>query len=249
MVLTGQLNSQGMLFDFGPAKKQIKRIIDTQADHKLILAQADKRLQWQQNENEVALSYTDDRGHVLNLRCPPQAFCLLPGESADRANVKHLLETEITAAMPDNVDGVEITLRQEVIPGATYAYCHGLKKHDGNCQRIAHGHRSRIEIFADGERSPAHEVHMAAQWHDTYLGSREDLQSTEDAPRYVFAYHADQGQFEIELDAKRCVLIDADSTVENIAVHIAKQLKQAEPHVEFKIQAYEGVNKGAIAQL
>jgi len=247
VVLAGKLNDQGMVFDFGPAKREIKRIIDQIADHKLIVGQGDPCLNWQETPAGIALEYTDAQGRSLGLRSPRQAFCLLPGEIADASGVSQLLEAEIIAAMPDNITHVQVDLRNEVIDGAAYAYCHGLKKHDGNCQRIAHGHRSRIHIYADGKRSTDYEQRWANQWQDIYLGNREDLQSSPQDARYVFAYEAEQGRFEIELDAKKCALIDAESTVENIATHIAQALKREQPGVSFKVHAYEGVNKGAIA--
>ncbi|MDO6806920.1 6-carboxytetrahydropterin synthase, partial [Wenyingzhuangia sp. 1_MG-2023] len=63
----------------------------------------------------------------------------------------------------------------ERIDSAFYHYSHGLKKHNGNCQRIAHGHRSRIEIFCNGERSDELEQQWAQRWRDIYIGTSADL--------------------------------------------------------------------------
>jgi hypothetical protein len=41
-------------------------------------------------------------------------------------------------------------------------------------------------------------------------------------------------------------LIETDSTVENLAQHIAATLKSEHPEDDFRIEAYEGVDKGAI---
>lgn len=246
--LEGELDAQGMLFDFGPAKRRIKEIIDQHADHKLIVAQSDARITWQQHAEQVALSYTDDTGATLTLQSPAQAFCILPGSVANAGHLSQLLQQKTQGEMPANVKRVHITLRDEVINGATYSYCHGLRQHGGNCQRMAHGHRSRIKIFANGQRSHAHEQRWAELWQDIYLGTRADLANNPKDTRYRFAYTADQGQFQLELDANRCALLDAESTVENIAAHIAAQLKSQEPNLQFIVHAYEGVNKGAIAQ-
>ena len=59
--------------------------------------------------------------------------------------------------------------------GAYYHYTHGLRKHLGNCQRIAHGHRSRLEIYADGQRSQLTEYQWAKRWRDIYIGTRSDI--------------------------------------------------------------------------
>ena len=246
--LTGALDAQGMVFDFGPAKREIKKIIDATGDHKLIVAQDDPRLDWQCEADRVALTYRDDRGGQLTVRSPRQAFCVLPGKHADAETLARQLEQEVLAAMPPNINKVDIRLREEIIDGAAYAYCHGLKKHAGNCQRIAHGHRSRIQIFANDQRSNRHEQQWAEHWQDVYLGQRADLQSDINALRYRFAYDAEQGHFEVELDATRCRLLDTHSTVENIAAHIARTLAQAEPQTRFVVHAFEGVGKGAIAQ-
>lgn len=245
--LEGELDAQGMLFDFGPAKRRIKQIIDEQADHKLIVSRGDTRITWQQQTEQVVLSHTDTTDAVLALQSPAQAICILPNGPVDAEHLAQFLQQKIQEEMPGNIKRVKITLREEVIDGATYSYCHGLRQHGGNCQRMAHGHRSRIKIFANGQRSRTHEQRWAQHWQDIYLGSRVDLVNSPQDARYRFAYTADQGRFELELDAARCVLLAGESTVENIAAHIAAELKSQEPNIDFTVRAYEGVNKGAIA--
>ena len=45
-----------------------------------------------------------------------------------------------------------------------------------------------------------------------------------------------------------CYLIDTDSTVEQLAAHIAEQLAVEAPGKHFRVRAFEGVGKGAIAE-
>ncbi|HPQ26375.1 MAG TPA: hypothetical protein PLY75_15680, partial [Gammaproteobacteria bacterium] len=61
-----------------------------------------------------------------------------------------------------------------------------------------------------------------------------------------FGYRSSQGSFGLTLPKIGCYLIDNDSTVENIAQHIADQLKAEHPNDRFKVYAFEGVDKGAI---
>src|SRR5690606_4481671 len=139
----------------------------------------------------------------------------------------------------------------EAINGAYYHYSHGLKKHQGNCQRIAHGHRSRIDIWANGKKSPKLEQRWADEWKDIYLATREDLVNRphhKGVDYYQFAYEAEQGPFEITLPQRCCYLMETDTTVEFIAHHIAQKSRQENPDAFIRVKAYEGINKGAIAE-
>ena len=56
------------------------------------------------------------------------------------------------------------------------------------------------------------------------------------------------GEFALELPADRCYLIDTDSTVENLARHVAERLAAEQPGSRYRVRAFEGVDKGAIAE-
>src|SRR5690606_29699679 len=143
-------------------------------------------------------------------------------------SVTDYLRAVIKRELPDNVQGLELQLRAEEIPGAFYHYTHGLKKHDGNCQRIAHGHRSRIYIALDGMRSEQLEQQWASTWQDIYLGSEEDVVAVEQLQRSQhaqqvteqshvgYSYTADQGLFELLVPVAENYIIPTDSTVECI---------------------------------
>ena len=132
-----------------------------------------------------------------------------------------------------------------------YHYSHGLKKHDGNCQRIAHGHRSSIHIFENGRRSRYWEKLWADRWEDIYLGTEEDLEGTyyiDEIPHHRFRYDAEQGHFELVIPEDHCYMVGTDTTVEQLAAHIANQLAAEAPGKHFRVRAFEGVGKGAIAE-
>lgn len=249
--LTGELDHAGMIFDFGLIKQQIKARIDECLDHKLAVPTESPALKQLQLEPSIDLVWHYPMG-TIHMQAPPCSTAAIQVTKITRANVTEWLKGQLEVVLPDNITSIELILRQEDLGTAPYYhYSHGLKKHDGNCQRIAHGHRSAIEIYENNTRSRYWEKMWADRWDDIYIGSREDLQRTqyiEDIPHLVFAYTSSQGEFNLTLPEDHCYLVDTDTTVELLAQHIAEALTQEAPSRKFRVRAYEGVGKGAIAQ-
>lgn len=250
VVLGGELDDQGMVFDFSNVKRTIKRIIDERVDHRLVIPRRYEGLCWDQDTPDTFTWTLTDGSHIMH-RSPNEAIVWLSAERVAKAEVAALLERELTAVLPANVTSVAINLREDVIEGAYYHYVHGLKKHLGNCQRIAHGHRSPIRIDRNGHRDQQLESSWAKLWQDIYVGSEEDVARRhvdENGVGYItFEYEANQGEFALTLPEARVYMMDTDTTVELIAAHIADQLKVESPSDTILVKAYEGVGKGAIA--
>ena len=244
--LFGELDQQSMVFDFGHVKKNIKRIIDQEVDHKLLVPTQFKGCQLTDIQGQTELSFISNKNDRIDHLSPTQALCLINDNIVSHTNVIDFLKDKIRPQLPNNVDGLELTFRQEDDYAFFYCYSHGLKKHDGNCQRIAHGHRSRIEIWENGNRSRNWEQFWADELTDIYIGSAEDI-AIQKNHRTRFIYDAPQGHFELELDDSRIHMIESDSTVECIAEHMAKKIKTQHPNSTIKVKAFEGVKKGAIA--
>jgi 6-pyruvoyl-tetrahydropterin synthase len=249
--LAGELDAQSMVLDFGAVKRIAREAVEDFADHKLLVP---SRCGWV----EVAVSAASGEVRIeapaagLRLRSPGEAVCCLEAPAVTMPALGAKLEECVAAVMPANVRAVRLSLREEGVPGAYYHYSHGLKRHAGHCQRIAHGHRSRIEIYTDGRRNDHWERHWAERWRDIYLASAEDLVAETrlgDRPAWRFAYQARQGEFELEIWRDRCELVPADTTVEQLAAYIAGELARLDPGTVFRVRAYEGVQKGAIAEM
>jgi 6-pyruvoyl-tetrahydropterin synthase len=243
--LEGELDGQGMVLDFGEVKKKLRRVIDDAADHRLLVPGRSPRLHFVRSGDRTGLTFRAECG-VIEHQAPAMAVCLLEAESVTTASLTGHLHAALLKAVPENVYGVRLLLRHEVIDGAWYHYTHGLKKHAGHCQRIAHGHRSRLEIRVDGRRDPKLEQHWAERWRDIYLGTSSDV-AAHTQGRLRFVYRAGEGEFELELPAERCELLTTDSTVEHIAEYIAQQVATGRPASKIEVRAYEGVMKGALA--
>jgi 6-pyruvoyl-tetrahydropterin synthase len=247
--LDGDLDYQGMLLDFGEVKRAIKRRIDDRFDHKLLVPAEHPGLQVDETPDGLYLSFRLDDGRGIEHRSPADAVCLLALTDIEPQSLAELIRADLMPVLPDNVRHVTLRLWPETIDGAYYHYSHGLKHHDGNCQRIAHGHRSRIEVHRNGVRDETLERQWAERWRDIYIGTRDDVIGTsrrDGIECLEFGYRAGQGDFGLTLPRDACYLIDSDSTVENIAQHIADRLKSEHPDDQFRVYAYEGVDKGAV---
>lgn len=245
--LRGGLDHQGMVLDFGDVKKTVKQLIDEHFDHKLLVPGRYNRLQHEVENGVLKLVFETRAGEVIQHASPVDAVTLVDCDGITTASLSAAITATLLPHLPENVAGIDIHLWPEISDDACYHYSHGLKQHCGNCQRIAHGHRSRLRIERNGQRDPAVEQAWAESWRDIYIGTREDLVEEKNG-QMRFAYRSEQGGFELQLPASHCYLIDTDSTVENIAQHIAGALKDRQPKDTFRVTAFEGVDKGAIGK-
>ena len=244
--LIGELDHQGMVLDFGAVKRQVRDAVESIADHRLLVPAHSPQLEIRRQDDCLDLRFDSAAGRISH-RSPTQAVTLLSCERIEAGPLRQALIDAAALAVPDNVQGIEIQLRHEVIDGAWYRYSHGLKQHQGLCQRIAHGHRSRIEIHLDGERQPQLEQQWAERWQDIDLAHREDC-CVQDEAFSEFRYTAAEGAFYLRLPTARCELLVTDTTVEQIAEHLAHEIAAAHPGQSVEVRAYEGVRKGAIAR-
>ncbi|PSW19883.1 hypothetical protein C9I98_10495 [Photobacterium sanctipauli] len=260
VVMSGELNEMSMVLDFSRVKKQIKHIVDEFVDHRLIVPSQSKAVRiaaCKPGYSTVDLLRADKGIH---LNCPDEAYCFVDAEAVTIESVTQHVYKVLEGKLPENVQGLEITLRYENIDGALYHYSHGLKKHDGNCQRIAHGHRSPVELLVDGKRDSELEAKWAERWSDIYLGSDEDVcplsalslsaeaKNLSDELHYGFKYTAPQGEFELAIARSDVEMLNTDTTVELLAHYIAEQVSPlVDAGKTLDVLAYEGVGKGAMA--
>lgn len=257
VLLEGVLDQQNMVLDFGKVKRTIKQVIDQVADHRLLIPTACGDLRWQQQNDTVWIDFASRKG-TIHLGCPAEAFALVPNELIDFDSVNDFLINALRDVLPENVDNISLTLRSELLDGPFYHYSHGLKKHDGNCQRIAHGHRSPVKVFEDGVAALEWDRYWAERWKDVYLGSESDMVPIEqltmspqcrvtDDSHYGFCYTAPQGEFQLAMPKGCCDLIPHDTTIELLAQFMADTLSAKMPGRQYRVMAFEGIGKGAIA--
>ncbi|SDN91369.1 6-pyruvoyl trahydropterin synthase family protein [Vreelandella arcis] len=244
-LLEGELGEDGMLFDFGDVKPWIKRTLDNGLDHTLLLPVDAPGVDVSPCEEGLCVRTTSP--YPMEVRGPKEAFTLLTSTTVERASVAKLLSDTLTEQRPANVSRVQLTLSDEAIEGAAYGYSHGLKRHTGNCQRIAHGHRSRLYIWQRDSRQHVLEQQWATWLDNRYLVEAGDI-TAHDQQTLTCRYQAAQGTFTITLPSERCAVLPTPTTVENIARWLAERIA-TQSHETTRIQAFEGFNKGAIAQV
>lgn len=251
--LHGGLDQTSMVLDFAKVKKVIKQAIDQLVDHKLAVPALSEALTMDSTTALQRLTFQSARGRV-SMAAPAEAIAIVDSNEINKHSITAFLQQHITPLLPDNVQKLIFTLRPEASNSFYYHYSHGLKKHDGNCQRIAHGHRSTIQIYTDGMLTPRLNKYWCERWQDIYLGSAEDLCGAEALQHitagpddYSFRYEAAQGWFELTMPQSHCEIVPCDTTVECLAEYIAAELKQLDNTKQYKVVAYEGVGKGAIA--
>ncbi|WP_281647558.1 6-carboxytetrahydropterin synthase [Parendozoicomonas sp. Alg238-R29] len=250
VALTGELNDEGMVFDFGHVKKEIKSMIDSYADHALLVPARHEQISVVEHEGEREAHLNLIKGGQVFCKAPSQAILPLPVTEITPELIRPLLEQHVLAGLPDNVRGIEMQLYPESIEGPYFHYSHGLKKHKGDCQRIAHGHRSQIKIFVDDQRRSDLEQQIASDWSDIYLATREDLKDSKNIQgltHLTFSYTAIQGRFELQVPERICYLVDTDTTIELIAAHLSEIVGLKSPGSQTKIIVNEGYCKGAIS--
>lgn len=254
VALEGALDAASMVMDFAHVKKRLKAAIDGSLDHVLIVPERAGNLSISsppeaesKKAGGVIIAWQFGKAEKLVHYSPKSSVALLDSEHVTDAAMVAYLVRVLAPVLPSTVSKLSITLRHEVTDDSYYHYVHGLKTHDGHCQRIAHGHRSRIMIWRNGMRAKALEAAWAAEWKTAYLATRADILAEKNG-MLEMGYEAGEGRFALSYPSHRCHILETDSTVEQIATHIATTLKAREPDAFFRVRAYEGVQKGAEAE-
>ena len=249
LTLCGDLNDDSMLIDFGVIKKQVKTLIDTEVDHKLIVPNSSKNCTVKIEGVYTSVDFHSAADEQFSVIAPHSAFCALAIENVSKEAVENFLYAQLSKLLPKNIDTIDISLRDEQKDNAVwFRYSHGLKKDNGNCQRITHGHRSRLEILIDGTRDNALEREWIDRLDNFYIATRGDFKESSNGISH-FSYVASQGAFSLSLPDKRVYLVDCDSTIEEIAHTLAENIASdvvGGRNKSIEVKVWEGVDKGAI---
>lgn len=246
--LDGQLGEDGMLFDFGEVKPWIKSRLDAGADHTLLVPTRAAGVSV--FECGKGLCIHAQAPYDVKICGPRQAFTLLPWAEITAEGLAKHFAVDLLRSPPPRISDIRLKLREEVIEDEAYRYSHGLKHHTGNCQRIAHGHRSKLYIWSNGQRNPALEAKWASWLDGRYFVDEADIVPASDDETLAMLtcrYQAPQGRFCIRLPKERCAVLSSPTTIENIATWLAQKVARDSGEAT-RICAFEGIDKGAMAE-
>lgn len=259
--VTGQLDENGFVYDFSYLKKLVKSALKSSLDHALIIPVQSTHVNFQETSSGE-LWHLKAKTRLTGLdsdwtyKCPKGAVYPIRAVKISKEIIEQECARLIRHRLDETIRKVAVTFRAEAGQGADsfFRYTHGITGHQGMCQRLFHGHRSRIEVYVSGDRRRDLEQFLA---HDllgssVHIASRSQLISEGDIRDGVvsLAYDGTLGRYEARLPANRVFIVDQQTSIERItqqlAEIVAKKVRETE---KVKVVCYEGIDKGASSEL
>lgn len=260
--LEGQLDSNGFVFDFGLVKKKFKEVLKQTVDHALILPKLSPQVSSKDGMNDIEIEAVTLTGETWSYRCPSQAIYFVSASSVTADSVARAIEQEMKHHLPRTVKSLQVSLREEMTGQneGVFRYTHGLPGHEGACQRLFHGHRSKIEIYENNVRSERLEKIIAedllrSQMHiispDQLISGNLVQFKTGNRGEFIeMNYSGSQGRFKAKIPAHRCMLFQHSTSIESISQNILSYLlnhSDISPNGSLIVRCFEGINKGGEA--
>jgi len=268
VVVHGALNDLGFVYDFSHLKSLVRQSLKDSIDHALVIPVGSKNVDFTEgdngecwklharcriNNNNCHWEYDCPKGAVYPIRCTTITTKAISQE------INRLMRHRL----PDTVSKVEVQLREEDSEPteAFFRYTHGISGHEGLCQRLFHGHRSRIEVFVDEERRADLEhyvardlfgngIHVVTPSQVLNQGSLEiGSRGTTNDP-IDLSYTSTLGTYSAKIPANQIFVVENETSIECISRQLALTIKKKEGgNSRIKVQVYEGIRKGAITEL
>ena len=120
--LDGNLNEESMIQDFAIVKKQLKSLIDQYVDHKLLIPVEHQftNIVREQPDELVRVDFERPEQRSIHLTCPADAYAFIYAETITMTSVGDYLQDILAIHLPNNVAGIKLSLRTELIPSAFY---------------------------------------------------------------------------------------------------------------------------------
>jgi len=251
--IEGPLDFQGMIMDFGKVKPTIKRIIDEYFDHRLILTNEQSQ---NFNGTEVFFEWKNDQGinKFLKYKAPEECFYSSGVDELDCAGLEKSLSLLVNTFLERPTLTVTIKVRSEFTEVSNvpfFYYTHGLKHHEGNCQRLLHGHGNTIKVKINNILRNDIAFKLVSKLTNS-LGSTHFIYEKNikqySSDSITVQYQSTQGMFQLEMSPDYVLIIPCETTIEQLSQYfcqvVVKEFAEVGDIVE--VAAFEGIAKGAI---
>ena len=261
--LTGTLDENGFVYDFSALKSLIRQTLASTLDHALILPVSSQNVGFSEFDNtERWILKSKARGDSSEARwdyiSPKGSVFPVHSVGLKTTNIEQEFNRLLRHRLPPTVHQLSVKLREESIAPteASYRYTHGITGHNGLCQRLFHGHRSRIEIYIGEERRPDLEHFVVREIFGTnvHIATLNQIKSGDGEVGYrgktdkpvTLSYTGTLGNFEATLPSNRVFFIENETSVESLAREVARLIRREEkPTDKIRAVCYEGIDKGA----
>jgi len=259
--LEGMLDANGFVFDFGLVKKKFKETLKKSLDHALLLPKLSEQVSYRDGKNDIELTMKTFSAETWTYQCPPAAVYFINSKVVDGSSIAAALEHEMAVHLPQNVVQFKVSLREEFIQeGSVFRYTHGLPGHEGACQRLFHGHRSKIEIYENGIRNFQIEKIVSEELFHNRIhilspgqiisGNLKKFQTGSYGDMIEVSYTSSEGRFEGSIPANRCLLFENSTSIESISQNLINYIlnhSSIKPQGSLMVRCFEGINKGGEA--
>ncbi|SME87723.1 6-carboxytetrahydropterin synthase [Pseudobacteriovorax antillogorgiicola] len=263
----GALDDNGFVYDFSLLKKLVKKILKETVDHALLIPIKSSSVEFESagdNERWTLSAKTKLIGNnsTWTYECPKGSVYPVRSLKITRNIIEQECTKLVRHRLPNTIQKVAVKLRKEEgdAHSTFFRYTHGITGHEGLCQRLFHGHRSRVEVFVADERRTDLERYVA---HDLF-GSIVHIASVDQVTSGVYepgmrmnrdesvslAYTGSLGTYKAEIPLSRTFFVKSFTSIESITTEVAMHLKERF-HIQapVRVHCYEGIDKGAITEV
>jgi len=152
----GFINDNGFIFDFAELKHLVKDLI-SKFDHVLFVPKNNSGVKHSSDNNQEYWEMITSDNFAWIYSCPKGATVSLDSDIVNVQTIENTLTKLLKQLLPANISSCKISLHEEIPTSSDdhnfFQYTHGLCSYPGLCQRPFHGHRSKIYVYYENQRS------------------------------------------------------------------------------------------------
>ena len=245
MIKLGLWEYLGLCISLRVVRLEVRKYLQYHIDHRLLLpTNSNVRYHqgsWQLQSKHGAWTYN----------CPAEAVCQLPTAVINTDTVAAILQTRLQNDLP-HLPLVQVSLANDQhTVGQKFHYTHGLPNHDGNCQRLLHGHQGFLQVHTGLQRHPELEQHLVSKVLKNYIHFANSQHTKHNSTSVEVCYDSKQGYFHASMPRQQCLIIpEQETSIESISQYLATYLRNNyNLQQATRLVCYEGLNKGAAVQI